>query len=276
MTAHHKRAVACLLSFVLSAAACAPAPPDTPSSLAQARPVLPLDAYSVSAGAEYLTRVAEDRLIRSCMARRDVPWNPPPISTADARPEFRRYGLASLATARTFGYHIPVDAAHERRNHYFLDTMTRSQRRALEGTAKSPGCRREADATVNHAVPRTFSLLPFELGSESITEAGRTPQVRTAKRNWSTCMSARGYHYATPEAAQADKRWKLDRPRITRSERTAAVADVACKRKASLTNIWATAEAPIQRRLIRLHERQLRAIQTANRVRLTNVRYVIR
>lgn len=233
------------------------------------RPSLPLDAYSVDhAGLLYKTRVAEDRLIRTCMKRRGIAWNPPPISRRDARPPFGRYGLVDADVAKSWGYHDPIDPVRERRNHYFMARMTRRQHKELDGRH---GCRARADDVLYRGVTADTDNLVFRLSSLSWRKAQRSRAVIGATRRWSACMRIRGYRYRTPEAAQADKRWHLEKPTITRTENATAVADVSCKRRVSFVRVCAGQERRTQRRLIRRYSKRLGKIRKANTRQLANV-----
>ncbi|GHJ39437.1 hypothetical protein [Streptomyces sp. TS71-3] len=270
------RAFAVLLVVLLSITACSSN--DTPGTARRAaepneppiRPSLPFDEYRNDSLA-FTTRLAQDRLIRACMGRRGVAWDPPPISAQDANPEFRRYGLMDPTVAGTFGYHLPIDAARERRNRYFLHDVTAKQREALEGSEEQKGCRQKSDSILHRGVSKTKRVLLFGLGGRSLDAAEESPDVQKAKRQWSACMRTRGYRYTGPEQAQRDARWNLDSPRISKTERAVATADVSCKEKVSLITVWAVAEADVQRGLIAKYAKELEKIRKANAILRVNV-----
>lgn len=241
---------------------------------------LPLDRYSGDHdGLGLRTSLAEDRLVRACMKRRGVPWDPPPVARADADPSQGRYGLTDADDARRSGYHVPEDPARARRNHYFLDELTTRQEAALDGDRNHPGCQGQAIAVLQRGVDRQRQqqqgLLVFRLGSQALEISARTPAVRAAKKAWSACMRERGHRYPSPEAAERSKRWDDGSPGASRQERDVAVADVACKEKVSLVRVWAKAEAAEQRRLMKRHGPELAAILKANAVRRANAGRVL-
>ncbi|GGR66660.1 hypothetical protein GCM10010252_00380 [Streptomyces aureoverticillatus] len=271
-----------LLSLFLSLAACTARTADddgdggargnAAGGMPGTRPPLPLDPYSDQHdGLFHKTRLADDRLVRACMKQRGVPWNPPPVSRADADPPSRRYGVTEGADAQKSGYHPPVDPARERRNRYFLHELTARQKAALDGDKRHPGCRARATAAIHRGVPKKQTFLVFQLEAEALKKSARTPGVRAAKKAWSDCMRERGHHYPTPEAAALNKKWDLDSPRISGRERAVALADAACKQKTSLVRTWSRAEADVQRQLIRRYATELAAARQANETRRANV-----
>ncbi|MDA0636647.1 hypothetical protein OUY22_24815 [Nonomuraea sp. MCN248] len=89
--------------------------------------------------------------------------------------------------------------------------------------------------------------------ARTLERAATTPEVRQAVTAWAACMRAAGHPYPSPQAAIADPRWSLDDPVISADEKRVAMADTACKWSSGLVAHWFTADAALQRKLVRKH-----------------------
>ncbi|MFB6947094.1 hypothetical protein ACFWGL_38930 [Streptomyces sp. NPDC060286] len=86
------------------------------------------------------------------------------------------------------------------------------------------------------------------LNLQSFTAAKADPRVKRVFTDWSACMKEEGYTYSDPLAAMSDPRFQGAYP--ARDERETAVADVACKRRTHLINVWFGVESTVQKKLI--------------------------
>ncbi|MGI5267905.1 hypothetical protein ACQEUU_01985 [Nonomuraea sp. CA-218870] len=89
--------------------------------------------------------------------------------------------------------------------------------------------------------------------ARTLERAAARPEVRQAVTAWAACMRAAGHPYPSPQAAIADPRWSLDDPVISADEKRVAMADTACKWSSGLVAHWFTADAALQRKLVRKH-----------------------
>jgi hypothetical protein len=64
-------------------------------------------------------------------------------------------------------------------------------------------------------------------------------------------MGQAGESYPAPEAAIADSRWDLDKPAVSEDEKQTATADTTCKWSSGLVAAWFTADAELQRAVVR-------------------------
>ncbi|QOV41863.1 hypothetical protein [Streptomyces chromofuscus] len=203
---------------------------------------------------------------RTCMKRLGFRYRP-----ANSEPrewgaeENRRYGIQDPARAAAYGYR-PISVVHppEESKTEYSDAEVAAlsgrdkQGKALAQGAKasngepipSGGCSGEADRTVRVpydyakgvAAARTVDFDGFET---SLTD----PEVEKAFSDWSSCMKAKGYTYATPLAAMGSA--EFSKGPISDHERAVAQRDVECKKKVDLIRRWNTAESAIQRSLIK-------------------------
>ncbi|MGB6454779.1 MAG: hypothetical protein WBH47_09855 [Streptosporangiaceae bacterium] len=98
-----------------------------------------------------------------------------------------------------------------------------------------------------------------QLIAESQQEAQSAPQVIRVLAQWSSCMAASGYQFATPMQATAAQ-WPVPASQI---EIATAEADIACKNRTKLISVWLTAEAAAQRTLIQSNAVALEQIRQA-------------
>ena len=192
----------------------------------------------------------------------------------------RLWGISDPAQAGLYGYHLPpwVQGAPSSRPQSLASLPPAEQAALLgfqpsehpaqqgSGPASRPpsgvpagGCRglaqREVAAAGASAVDQTAAVVA-QLRLESFERAQADPRVRKVFAEWSSCMRASGYGYATPfkptfnmEAAP------------TAREVHVAKADVACKYRTNLFGVAYTVQADYQNALIASHAQQLAAIK---------------
>ncbi|MFC6599079.1 hypothetical protein [Kitasatospora paranensis] len=240
---------------------------------------LPLEAYRPSWAQESTIGRAESALVEQCMNGLGVTWRrAPEIPRIGPRTLTDwRYGIhdAELSAAR--GY--KPDAAEQAR----YDAALRAQQAeptpstetlvALGGVQGLPpeeadaaaaaagrlaaagrripqeGCYGEARRTLGSAT-RGVSALVRELSSRSFAESQTQPEVREVFARWSSCMRGQGYDYAAPMDANDDARFAADPHIVTPLETATASADIVCRRRTGVAEIWFGAESKVQRRLI--------------------------
>jgi hypothetical protein len=99
--------------------------------------------------------------------------------------------------------------------------------------------------------------LPGQLAQLAVDDTAADSRVRRAEARWSGCMSAAGFRYSTPDAAES-ARW----PALPdRAEIATAVTDVACKQRTNLPGIWLATQAGYERELIAANGSRLHAVK---------------
>ena len=86
-------------------------------------------------------------------------------------------------------------------------------------------------------------------------------------------MRQAGYSYPDPTAANNNPAFATEQP--TGDEIGVAVADVRCKRKVGVVEVWAAVETAYQRQAVDVHQDQLELIRQAIQVRLANAQAIL-
>jgi hypothetical protein len=86
-------------------------------------------------------------------------------------------------------------------------------------------------------------------------------------------MRQAGFSYPDPMAANNDPAFTTEQP--TENEIRAAIADVQCKRKVGVVEVWSTVETAYQRQSVDAHHDQLELIRHAIQIKLANARAVL-
>src|SRR5205814_3313039 len=106
------------------------------------------------------------------------------------------------------------------------------------------GCVGEAREALDENGPGSDFTLVGTLNTQSFEQSQQVPAVRDTIAAWSRCMSAAGHPYADPLAA-ADA-FDAATPSPGPEEIATAEADVDCKTRTHLVNVWRTAETTLQ------------------------------
>jgi hypothetical protein len=241
-----KRAV--LLTIAVAAAVlsgCAADPPATapPPQDTHGDFVLPADAYAFTLPETGRIDLARELLAGKCMrrlgytfdadaARREIPaGNDATVTDLGWYGNKRRYGVTDPAVAARYGYHLVNPNLGGTSQAPGFGALTPAMRTALTGT-----CTREATTALSPDGVVGEADVVAALGSGSFRDSLHDPTVTAAFAQWSTCMLKGGFHYASPAVAGTE--FDIDSPRITPAETTAASADVLCKQRTHLIDIW--------------------------------------
>ncbi|MEV0590245.1 hypothetical protein [Nonomuraea cavernae] len=232
--------------------------------------VLPFDAYKPTAGHRALLADAHAGLLAQCMRRHGFTVSPPPAdATKIARTDpgnSRRYGVADPEHARRYGYHLaPSDPAGPA----WHDKLSPAARHRLYDSSGRPGCMSEASAMIAGGAPKADWRWLALQDSRSLDEAATQPAVTEATERWRACMERAGLRYPTPEAAVADRRWRLEKAAITAGEKRTASADTACKWSSGLVAAWFAADAALQRVVIAAEPERFAMLRANLRHRLS-------
>ncbi|MET8831724.1 hypothetical protein ABZX40_38315 [Streptomyces sp. NPDC004610] len=217
--------------------------------------LLPFDAYEFTALDAHTIESAEDVLIRGCMRELGFDWEVlplPSVQHADP-PNFRRYGLTDADAAR-YGYHLPPPTSVQERREAVWDArdeLPPDELLAAFGENRATGgCWGEAHAQLQRGLTSGDMSLLAQYSSQAFDEARRAPEVVTTIGAWSACMTLVGFDYADPLLAFSDPAWK-ESPGPSDRERAVAEADLECKKKTDLVEVWSDTEKRVQRHIIR-------------------------
>jgi hypothetical protein len=224
--------------------------------------VLPLDPYELDPRDRLTVNRAHRALMADCLGRHGIDIEiPDPRTIPWARHE-QRYGLTDEAHAARHGYHVPeiTDRPHRREpplpDDIADDCVDWARRRLNQGAP-------------DLSEPQLAQLL--RLRAHRLSREDR--RVRAVFSAWSRCMRESGFSYADPMAANNDRAFATEQP--TENEVRAAIADVRCKRKVGVVEVWSAVETAYQRQAIDGHYEQLELIRQAMQVQLANARAVL-
>lgn len=268
------------------------APEATPSPSSPARSGytfrLPIAVYSYSDADYEVIRSAEQILARDCMKDFGLTYrptrNPTPASAED-----RRYGITDPDSAARYGYRMPPQQAVPEAK------LTEDQIKVLYG---KPSSQAEAESTKStglryrgKAIPDQGCLgaailgfrKPYEdetgaeaasrISTESFENSQKVPEVRAVFGKWSSCMKQGGYDYTSPMEALATPAFLKGTP--SAKEKKTAVADVSCKERTGLLDIWFDAESSIQKEMIKAHTKALNKLGELHRKKLSAARKIL-
>ncbi|WP_369142124.1 hypothetical protein [Streptomyces sp. R44] len=249
---------------------------------------LPLQAYQPTERQAAAIAAAEGTLVQRCMRSFGKEWRPAPALPRIGPRNMMdwRYGIHDEALSSRRGYQ--PDAAEQAR--YDAALRAQSERPApspdeelLLGGSNLPesareqagpearqgsfdgrkippgGCFGQARATLG-SQSRGVSPLVERLNFASYDASLRDPAVREVFGLWSACMREEGYSYAAPLDADQDPRFRPDpRPRVSAGQIATALADLSCRRRHRVAEVWHGVEVRIQDRYIRDNAARLAA-----------------
>jgi hypothetical protein len=234
----------------------APAIGSVPRLLESADLRLPVQDYLASEEQNAELAKAKLVLIRQCMSRFGVDYAVEFVPSDGYGPRSltdRRYGITDLALAQEHGYGLgPRDPALQPPP--VRPELGPDGQNALSGQGSSVvngvevpegGCLAEADRALETAT--TNARLGQQLQRESFQESRQDSRVRSATKEWSSCMAEAGYRYTDPFAAAGDPRFIGG---LTDEQIAVAVTDIDCKSRTNLVGIWFTVESAYQNRYI--------------------------
>ncbi|MER7733750.1 hypothetical protein ABTX80_22940 [Streptomyces erythrochromogenes] len=278
---HHARraAVGVFSLFVLGAAsACAGGDSaeggagDVPSG-DRASWTLPVQAYLPDEKQKQLVFDAREALLVKCMARYGFSYKPaPPLPKFGPKSMTDlRYGIHDEATVSRYGYKPPVDLAaiREQERAAVDGTVLSADEEAVmtgQGAAGSVAADLPAGGCGGEVVREITgsdagqSMLATELGNEAYIKAQQEPEVKQAFADWASCMKEKGFPYEKPMDAVDDQRFASEKP--SEAELSTAGADLACRAKSRVAEVWYAAEVTIQKSLIEQNSERLDKVKS--------------
>jgi hypothetical protein len=156
--------------------------------------------------------------------------------------------------AEAYGYHDPRDDSAARPS----PSLNAAEKGLLFGSGRAnDGCMAKADTALGSEKPPAKGIeAARNIDVTSFKESQTNADVRKAFREWSSCMSRKGYEYTSPLESAGDK-W-FAAASATASEKQVAQADVSCKSQVDLVDRWYKAEWSIQQPMIERHAEELK------------------
>lgn len=221
---------------------------------------LPIDSYYPSKQEDLTIQRARLGALKDCMADQGFGnYQPPPAEPQLAGPSRERlFGQIDPDDAAAFGYHggpAPDEKSFE--DERKASAPTAEEDRALTGLdavgepitgGPKGGCLREAERRIHAGADKLDLDLLENIDLEANSQAEADERLVKAFDAWSTCMTTKGYEYATPWEANDDPKWSG--PAATKEEIAVATADVACKQQTKLPGLWLGLMSAYQDRLI--------------------------
>lgn len=232
---------------------------------------LPADRYDYTPQDYQRSQRASALLVRQCMAEHnhpDFPLDPrypadPIVATAVSTD----YGALDLAAARRWGY--GWDPAKSRALRPKGRRMTNAE------YADFPACNAESSRRLMRGIDVKRDWLYASTRAIEIDKAvKRDPRLRAAWEEWSRCLTEQGFtRYPDPVAAYTDTAWQRGsdgNTRHTPRERATAAADVTCKRRHHMAELWHAVRARKQAvDISRHHDRYAAGLQALRTYRAT-------
>ncbi|MGY1498665.1 hypothetical protein ACW4TU_19065 [Streptomyces sp. QTS52] len=253
---------------------------------------LPVNAYLPTVAEFFDIGRARTLLISRCMREYGLSF-PETTATLDDNVKddgvygnARRYGVANSALVKRYGYHLPstVESASgaadtdsgsgvwdERRQDPMYGRVLNgdTEKRSANGR-KLPdgGCLGQAAREFAEAGGAGFSYakLAADIKGDSFNRSLSDPAVISATRKWANCMRAAGYESSSPVTDRP--LFDLDRPEVSGAEIKMALADLECKRRTRLVEIWSGFERKYQKEQITLHADEFGRILGEHRTRM--------
>ncbi len=210
----------------------------------------------------------------------------------------RRYGLVSRTIASKYGYHLKSDVEpfpavlsgplpkHSAARLAALSGVDANDK-PLPASSGVPigGCQGEAERALDIQLntggssgtktvrPTGDDPIDLAIGHTSLVQSQTAPVVVAAIKAWSTCMTAQGF--PAPDPYHLPHGVVSGGPRPSAREIRMAVADVGCKDKVHLVDIWKGWETRYQQKRIDENAEALAAIKKRNAARVEKAAAII-
>ncbi|MEU0071592.1 hypothetical protein ABZ027_18895 [Streptomyces sp. NPDC006332] len=237
---------------------------------------LPMARYSYTVAENTAIESAQHVLTRRCLKTYGIAYEPPKQPSDTTRPADRRYGLSSASEAARFGYHPNRDAAQLPEGPRLSKddlTVFYGNRGAPQGSGEKltykgkdvpdDGCFGQSVSKLSEEYDDPAgAAVASRIANGSYQDSLSDPAVKEGFRKWSACMRSSGFRYASPMEPLNNSAFQGDT--ISEKEKETASADVRCKEKTDLLDIWFKAESEIQKTDIEKNTAALRKLLTAH------------
>ncbi|MEU1367966.1 hypothetical protein ABZ454_17735 [Streptomyces sp. NPDC005803] len=254
---------------------------------------LPVEDYLMSPTENDRVERARSSLISACMKRFTLDFTPyTPDYTKMAGQVSNRYGPTDTKVAATHGYH-PAREQIAEGEAPGQKALSADMRRVL-GSSIAPagatppespgsyrgiripagGCAGEADRTLTSGGGIIQDAeAAIAINFSSFEKSAADPRVKKVFAAWSTCMREKNFSYATPLEAINDPRWKTDGP--SAPEIATAVAEVECKQRYGVVDVWFSVESTYQRADITAEAKRMAQVRKGIDVAFENAAAVV-
>lgn len=269
-------------------AADTPAPSGRPAAERQVTYTdrLPIARYSYTHAESALIDSAQQVLTQRCMRTFGIDYEPPKPAGEPPRPADRRYGLSSESEAESFGYRPGPEATPSERPSLPTEALPvfYGKRGAVpDGGEKATYKGKEipAEGCFGQSVVELSekyddpdaAAVASGVATESYEESLTDPSVKEAFRKWSACMRNSEFRYETPMSPLNSSAFQGRT--VTAKEKKTAVADVRCKERTGLLDIWFEAESRIQKAGIEKNTVALEKLRTAHQEKTDAARRIV-
>ncbi|MGY0233870.1 hypothetical protein [Longispora urticae] len=237
----------------------------------------PLRALAPSATTLKVIKRAATIALDRCMRQFGFPADPSSVDAEETDTSWRyRYGLWIEAEATEWGYLPPTGGTPGQPSGLNIGPYTSGAALSVVGGSvqtfegrpvPAGGCAAEAQRAVyGTTVLPHDDLLGPRLDKEALSRALQDSRVVSLTDQWRTCMRDAGFSHADPMAPFSfwlNRRGsEKTRMVVSAEEKTAARADVACKRSTGLLGTTMAADIAYQRILVDRNIEALRAAST--------------
>jgi hypothetical protein len=236
--------------------------------------VLPLDVYLLTGQQQEKLETAVTTIGRDCLKRFGLSWPANRPTAVDGSPRNdRRYAIIDPAKAKTIGYHAPQTAtpqtAPQKPTADAMNVWAGQGEQSFRGQpVPAGGCAGEAVRQLSQGAPDVDPSIPQKLQLDTYAQTKADSRVVHVFAQWSTCMLAKGYHYANPYAAAADQRWQT--ATAGPAEIAVATTDVTCKSATNVPGLMLAVETAYQNRVATQQATKLAAIKLYLKTELAN------
>lgn len=251
-----------------------PSLPSTPQRGLLKGKSLPLEDYMQTYQQTVTITKAVGVLQTECMADFGFDFQPPsagrtpPPNDNDVNIE-RRYGVTDRKLAKEHGYGIGEQGQQTGAR---MPELSAAAALVLSGQSREDSKTAEQPSHKGKSIPQggcsgwavrkvgadaIDMSLASKLSYESLAKSQEAPKVRSALKDWSSCLKQEGYDAATPFDA-------IDLAQTEGSGTSMALADIDCKESTGLLDVWLAEETEIQRSQIDKNHLELGAAKKNN------------
>ncbi|WP_155553697.1 hypothetical protein [Streptomyces sp. E1N211] len=169
-----------------------------------------------------------------------------PLKSANGR----RYGLTDAELAAQHGYHLPVAKQTPVLYPQTAQRLLKGEVTTFKGKkVPNGGCLGLAQQKLGEVNLQESLEVAQRLNFESYETTRGNSTVSEVNSRWSDCMKEEGHDYSDPLSAINDDQFKT--PKANGHEQDVALADVRCKKKTGVIEVWSSVEGEYQQSLIR-------------------------
>jgi len=252
---------------------------------------MPLMDYVISPTDMAVTLEAQRVLIMKCVKRFGVKSTYP--KAMGTPPDginlvvARRYGVVDMAEAQRYAFDAPPqpDVISDDKGGPGSWNPSAKEARITQGRGgdgplppdkddqgkpvPAQGCAGEAWDTLTNGHPPDNNAV-LGLFNETAAAERNDSRLKAAQREWSTCMSAKGYKYSVPSDA-GDAASKKPGP----EQQATAIAYVECSQKVNLPGIWNAVDVAYQKVAIAKNEGTLRELRSRREETLNRAKAIV-